>query len=66
MSETPKKESLVLFTSKMLLHLVVALFCATASLFSIAGAEDPYRFFNWNVTYGDIYPLGVRQTVSLQ
>ncbi|KAL1810918.1 hypothetical protein ACET3Z_020983 [Daucus carota] len=24
-------------------------------------AEDPYRYFNWNVTYGDIYPLGVRQ-----
>lgn len=24
-------------------------------------AEDPYRFFDWNVTYGDIYPLGVRQ-----
>ncbi|XP_047309033.1 L-ascorbate oxidase homolog [Impatiens glandulifera] len=24
-------------------------------------ADSPYRFFNWNVTYGDIYPLGVRQ-----
>ncbi|XP_058725431.1 L-ascorbate oxidase homolog [Vicia villosa] len=24
-------------------------------------AEDPYRFFSWNITYGDIYPLGVRQ-----
>eukprot|EP00262_Sarcandra_glabra_P010520 TRINITY_DN25808_c0_g1_i1.p1 TRINITY_DN25808_c0_g1~~TRINITY_DN25808_c0_g1_i1.p1 ORF type:complete len:541 (-),score=11.53 TRINITY_DN25808_c0_g1_i1:241-1863(-) len=23
--------------------------------------EDPYKFFTWNVTYGDIYPLGVRQ-----
>lgn len=32
-------------------------------LFAIAGAEDPYRFFTWNVTYGDIYPLGVRQQV---
>ncbi|XP_054818786.1 L-ascorbate oxidase homolog [Prosopis cineraria] len=30
-------------------------------LIAITGAEDPYRFFNWNVTYGDIYPLGVRQ-----
>ncbi|CAG7893659.1 unnamed protein product [Brassica rapa] len=29
-------------------------------LFAVT-AEDPYRFFNWNVTYGDIYPLGVRQ-----
>lgn len=27
------------------------------------GAEDPYRFFTWNVSYGDIYPLGVRQQV---
>ncbi|KAK8692040.1 hypothetical protein V6N13_075525 [Hibiscus sabdariffa] len=47
----------------MPLRLAVALFCATASLFAIAGADDPYRFYSWNVTYGDIYPLGVRQTV---
>ncbi|GMI91375.1 SKU5 similar 5 [Hibiscus trionum] len=46
----------------MRLHLSVALICATVSLFAIARAEDPYRFFNWNVTYGDIFPLGVRQT----
>lgn len=26
-------------------------------------AEDPYRFFTWNVTYGDIYPLGINQQV---
>ncbi|CAO2817575.1 unnamed protein product [Amaranthus hypochondriacus] len=38
------------------------LYLSIASLlFSIVIAEDPYRFFNWNVTYGDIYPLGVRQ-----
>ncbi|KAE9620259.1 hypothetical protein Lal_00019755 [Lupinus albus] len=32
-------------------------------VFSIVhvAAEDPYRFFDWNVTYGDIYPLGVKQ-----
>lgn len=40
-----------------------ALLCVAASLFAFVGAEDPYRFFNWNVTYGDIYPLGVRQQV---
>ncbi|XP_057500662.1 L-ascorbate oxidase homolog [Actinidia eriantha] len=28
---------------------------------SIVDAENPYRFFTWNVTYGNIYPLGVRQ-----
>ena len=25
--------------------------------------EDPYRIFTWKVTYGDIYPLGVKQQV---
>ncbi|KAK9271408.1 hypothetical protein L1049_026998 [Liquidambar formosana] len=38
-----------------------AFFCIAISFFCIVRAEDPYRFFNWNVTYGDIYPLGVRQ-----
>ncbi|XP_057772951.1 L-ascorbate oxidase homolog [Salvia miltiorrhiza] len=28
---------------------------------AIAAAEDPYRFFTWNVTYGTIWPLGVPQ-----
>lgn len=37
------------------------LLCVATSLFHITSAEDPYKFFNWNVTYGDIYPLGVRQ-----
>ncbi|KEH36280.1 putative laccase [Medicago truncatula] len=37
------------------------LLCVSTSLFHITSAEDPYKFFNWNVTYGDIYPLGVRQ-----
>ncbi|XP_031130335.1 L-ascorbate oxidase homolog [Ipomoea triloba] len=34
---------------------------AAALLFLAAQAEDPYRFFSWNVTYGTIYPLGVPQ-----
>ncbi|KAL5845405.1 hypothetical protein ACOSQ4_011363 [Xanthoceras sorbifolium] len=38
-----------------------AFVCVTLSLLSIVNAEDPYRFFNWNVTYGDIYPLGIKQ-----
>lgn len=42
----------------------LAVFSSIAvALFAIVGAEDPYRFFTWNVTYGDIYPLGVRQQV---
>ncbi|XP_043688142.1 L-ascorbate oxidase homolog [Telopea speciosissima] len=30
-------------------------------LASCVNGEDPYRFFTWTVTYGDIYPLGVKQ-----
>ncbi|ONK72799.1 uncharacterized protein A4U43_C04F23360 [Asparagus officinalis] len=28
---------------------------------SLTVADDPYRFFDWVVTFGDIYPLGVKQ-----
>ena len=41
-------------------------FCSLILVFLLvacASGEDPYRFFNWNVTYGDIYPLGVKQQV---
>lgn len=31
--------------------------------FGLVSAEDPYRYFDWTVTYGDISPLGVRQQV---
>ncbi|XVE67233.1 hypothetical protein DITRI_Ditri08aG0143600 [Diplodiscus trichospermus] len=31
------------------------------AVIGVVQAEDPYRFFNWNVTYGDIFPLGVKQ-----
>ncbi|KAJ7967712.1 L-ascorbate oxidase-like [Quillaja saponaria] len=36
-------------------------------LFLVHGVncEDPYRFFTWKVTYGDIYPLGVKQQAIL-
>jgi hypothetical protein len=30
-------------------------------LVACTSGEDPYRFYNWNVTYGDIYPLGIKQ-----
>lgn len=33
----------------------------TLFLSAQVNGEDPYRFFTWNVTYGDIYPLGVKQ-----
>ncbi|EPS74059.1 hypothetical protein M569_00695 [Genlisea aurea] len=29
--------------------------------FPSAFGDNPYRFFYWNVSYGDIYPLGVKQ-----
>ncbi|GMH04653.1 hypothetical protein Nepgr_006493 [Nepenthes gracilis] len=40
---------------------VLALFCVSTALVANVYADDPYRFFNWNVTYGTIYPLGVPQ-----
>ena len=43
-------------------RLVVVLFLL-ASLLLHACADDPYRFYTWNVTFGDIYPLGVKQEV---
>ncbi|XP_009400332.2 L-ascorbate oxidase homolog [Musa acuminata AAA Group] len=39
----------------------VVLLCGCCFLAMLVGAEDPYRFFDWNVTFGDIYPLGIRQ-----
>ncbi|KAI9128120.1 hypothetical protein K1719_001113 [Acacia pycnantha] len=30
-------------------------------LLPLVAAEDPYRFFTWNISYGDIYPLGFKQ-----
>ncbi|KAJ3706805.1 hypothetical protein LUZ61_010510 [Rhynchospora tenuis] len=30
-------------------------------LFKFAIGEDPYRFFDWTITYGDINPLGIKQ-----
>lgn len=32
--------------------------CILAVAATLAGADDPYRFFTWNVTYGSINPLG--------
>ncbi|KAJ8767063.1 hypothetical protein K2173_012577 [Erythroxylum novogranatense] len=42
---------------------LLLLFFVTSSPYysSIVGAEDPYRFFDWNITYGDIYPFGIKQ-----
>ncbi|XP_011047251.1 PREDICTED: L-ascorbate oxidase homolog isoform X2 [Populus euphratica] len=34
---------------------------AVLLLVTCTAGEDPYRFHTWNVTYGDIYPLGVKQ-----
>lgn len=30
-------------------------------ILSTCKGESPYRFYTWNVTYGDIYPLGIKQ-----
>lgn len=35
------------------------------SLLGLSLAEDPYLFFDWNVTYGTINPLGAPERVIL-
>uniref|UniRef100_A0A0E0LL62 Plastocyanin-like domain-containing protein n=1 Tax=Oryza punctata TaxID=4537 RepID=A0A0E0LL62_ORYPU len=40
--------------------IALLLFLAMPSALLVAG-DDPYRFFTWTVTYGDITPLGVKQ-----
>ncbi|CAA0831116.1 SKU5 similar 5 [Striga hermonthica] len=40
----------------MPLKLAVLFLC-----FAVVAADNPYRFFQWNVTYGTIRPLGVPQ-----
>lgn len=42
---------------------VVILAVTALVLLGFTNGEDPYRFFTWNVSYGDIYPLGVKQQV---
>ena len=40
---------------------VTALLLAVAA--PLAGANDPYRYFTWTVSYGPISPLGTTQQV---
>ncbi|CAI9756620.1 unnamed protein product [Fraxinus pennsylvanica] len=40
--------------------LINAFILLTLLLHNVNG-EDPYRFYTWKITYGDIYPLGVKQ-----
>lgn len=41
---------------------VICVFFIVA-FFGYSLAEDPYRFFTWNVTWGTIWPLGIPQRV---
>lgn len=40
--------------------LVLCCFIACILFLGVNG-ENPYRYFTWKITYGDIYPLGVKQ-----
>lgn len=42
------------------LKLVLCCFIACILFIDVNG-ENPYRYITWKVTYGDIYPLGVKQ-----
>ncbi|WCJ37552.1 SKU5 similar 5 [Euphorbia peplus] len=41
------------------------IFLLLISLTLLANGEDPYRFYSWNVSYANLYPLGVSQQVIL-
>lgn len=47
---------------KLVLH---GLVLVVMLMFGLVGAEDPYKFFTWTVTYGNVAPLGVPQQVIL-
>ncbi|RDX78043.1 hypothetical protein CR513_41741, partial [Mucuna pruriens] len=66
--QTPKSKTILLLNMKVMnkpsqLRAILLSFCSILLLleFVFVAAEDPYRFFDWNITYGDIYPLGVKQ-----
>ncbi|XP_028755243.1 L-ascorbate oxidase homolog [Neltuma alba] len=42
--------------SNVVTVLILAMFLVNG-----VNSEDPYRFLTWKITYGDIYPLGVKQ-----
>lgn len=44
-----------------------SLIAALALLLALhaVNADNPYRYYTWKITYGDIYPLGVKQQVHL-
>lgn len=52
-------------SSSMSSTIFVLLFLFASSLLLAARGEDPYRFYTWNITFGDIYPLGVKQEVCV-
>nr|CAD1828198.1 unnamed protein product [Ananas comosus var. bracteatus] len=45
----------------LLLPLLLLGFVLFVALPLLVSADDPYRYFTWTVTYGDIYPLGSKQ-----
>ncbi|KAF5745787.1 putative multicopper oxidase [Tripterygium wilfordii] len=45
----------------MICHLCVVTITWMVLASNVINAENPYRFFDWNITYGNIYPLGVPQ-----
>ncbi|XP_062075611.1 L-ascorbate oxidase homolog [Humulus lupulus] len=43
-----------------LLHMLLVTLACLSAIYT-SNAEDPYRFYTWEVTYGKISPLGVSQ-----
>lgn len=45
-----------------------SLLAVVALLLALHGVNggNPYRYYTWKITYGDIYPLGVKQQVQFR
>ncbi|KAL3627461.1 hypothetical protein CASFOL_028824 [Castilleja foliolosa] len=39
----------------------IASVIALLLVFNVVNGDNPYRFYTWRITYGDVYPLGVKQ-----
>lgn len=57
-SNTMREKSNVHYSVILTILLVVCV-----SILQSVYADNPYRYYTWKITYGNIYPLGIKQQV---
>lgn len=43
--------------------ILTILLVVCVSILQSVYADNPYRYYTWKITYGNIYPLGIKQQV---